>query len=57
MLRTTDGEVSLLKIPVLSDPCPTTPVPNAPVRNTPVLKAEPEAKSDGAAKPFTVEFV
>ena len=67
VLRTTGGEIPVLKTPVLSDPCLTTPVlktpvlnapvPVPPVRNTPVLKAEPEAKTDGAAKPFAVEFV
>lgn len=62
VLRTTDGEVLVMKTPVLSDPCLitpvlSTPVPTAPVRKTPVLKAEPEAKWEGGAKPFAVEFV
>lgn len=72
VLKRTDGEVPVLKtpvlsgaclinpvlkIPVLSDACLLAPVPAAPVRNTPVLKAEPEAKTDGAAKPFAVRFV
>ena len=67
VLRTTEGEVPVLKNPVLSDPCLITPVlktpvlnaplPVPPVRNTPVLKAEPEPKTDGASKLFAVEFV
>ena len=48
--------------PVLSDPCLTTPVlntpvPVAPVRKNPVWKVEPDARWDGAAKPFAVVFV
>ncbi len=66
MLRITDGQVVVLKTSVLSDSCLiipvlkipvlNTPVPAAPVRITPVLKPEPEAKMDGLAKPFAVEF-
>lgn len=66
VLRNTDGGASLLKTPVLIDPCLTTPVlktpvpvpvPVPPVRKISVLKVEPEAKTDGAAKLFVVEFV
>ena len=64
LLSTVDGEVSVLETPVLSDtrlmvPVLYTPVPAVPVpmRITPVLKAEPEAKTVGAAKPFAVELV
>ena len=57
VLRTSNEEAPVLKTPGLNNPVLNAPVPVAPVRNTPVLKAEPEAKRDGAAKPFAVEFV
>ena len=61
MLRITDGQVAVMitsvLIPVLKIAVLDTAVPAAPVRITLVLKPEPEARMDGVAKPFAVEFV